>query len=206
MKAEEGLAFLVVVVVAVIVLAAVMPDTFWTSGRGVDTVQVAQDRLVGQTFAVAMPPAGGGANQPGLWALSQPQVIPVAAPRDGNNTAAVDQPVPQPGGTFNFERAPRVQFYGKIQQITEVQQNDGQVHVWIHDPAGGEMQISVAPSWFLKFVNCSLNHDVTITGSGFRFDRKNRDALVYAQKIQVNGHVCHLRNDEGFALWSNKLR
>ncbi|HIJ83489.1 MAG TPA: hypothetical protein HPQ00_04705 [Magnetococcales bacterium] len=140
--------------------------------------------------------------QQNLWAGSLPQAIPVATPK-GN---AVDLPVPQPGGVFNFEQAPKIQFYGKIQQITEVVQNDGQMHVWIHDPAGGEMQISVAPNWFLKLVGCSLGHDGIISGMGFRFDRKNKDALVYAKKIQINGHVCHLRNDEGFALWSNKLR
>ncbi|MBF0139424.1 MAG: hypothetical protein HQL74_03980 [Magnetococcales bacterium] len=200
MKLEEGLGLLAAVVMFVIIAAAIAPESLWKAdGRD-------HGSNAGVAIPVGMPAAvaPGGFSQQNLWAGSNPRAIPVAQAKGGKVLA--DQPVPQPGGVFNFERAPRVQFYGKVQQISEIIQDDGQIHVWIHDPAGGEMQISVAPNWYLKLVNCQLDHDVVITGSGFRFDRKNKDALVYAKKIQVNGHICHLRNDEGFALWSNKLR
>jgi hypothetical protein len=29
---------------------------------------------------------------------------------------------------------------------------------------------------------------------------------LFAKTIAVNGKTCRLRNDEGFALWSNRLR
>lgn len=203
MKAEEGLAFVAVAVVFGIVAAAVLPENFWTFGGNVGLIGSPQTQGGNQVVSVAMQgPIDGGFSQQNLWAGSMPTAIPVAAP----NTAIADRPVPQPGGVLNFEQAPRVQFYGQVQQITEVIQNDGQVHVWIHNPAGGEMQISVAPNWYLKLINCPLTHDSVISGMGFRFDRRNRDALVYAKKLDVSGRVCHLRNDEGFALWSNKLR
>ncbi|MBF0144763.1 MAG: hypothetical protein HQL84_02060 [Magnetococcales bacterium] len=207
MKVEEGLAFLAAAVIVVIVVVALLPDAFWHhQGDGREQALSVMDQGGGQALFVAMPGAMANHSEvPGsLWNGVQPHMTPVAGQNVGNTVA--DQPVPQPGGPLNFEQAPRVQFYGKVQQITEIQQNDGQIHIWIHDPVGGEMQISVAPHWFLKLVNCPLNHDSTVTGMGFRFDRKNKDALVYAKKIQVNGRICHLRNDEGFALWSNKLR
>ncbi|MBF0422593.1 MAG: hypothetical protein HQL73_06345 [Magnetococcales bacterium] len=199
MKMEEGLGLLAAGVMFVIIAAAIMPETIWMPGHRDGSAPATP--TVGSPAGVPAAMNGGTFNQQSLWAGAQPHAIPIAGKQ-----LATDQPTTQPGGALNFEQAPRIQFYGKVQQITEVVQNDGQIHVWIHDPAGGELQVSVAPNWYLRLINCQLSHDVTITGMGFRFDRKNKDALVYAKKIQVNGRVCHLRNDEGFALWSNKLR
>lgn len=109
-------------------------------------------------------------------------------------------------GMMPFEQAPQVRFDGKIQQVTEFQQQDGQIHIWIHDQSGRELQISVAPRWFLEYMGCQLTHDIPVAGQGFRFDNQGADPLIYAQKIRVNGKNCRLRNDEGFALWSNRLR
>ena len=87
-----------------------------------------------------------------------------------------------------------------------MQQHDGQIHIWVDDARGVERRVSVGPSWFLKYTGCTIAHDITVSGVGFMFDRAGRDPLIYAKKIIINGKKCRLRNDEGFALWSNRLR
>jgi hypothetical protein len=123
---------------------------------------------------------------------------------------ATVQPAPQAGGVgkgmTSLQRAPQIKFQGTIQQITEQPQSDGQLHIWITSPDGTERRISIAPGWFLQYLGCVLQHDITVSGSGFVFQQEIGNGLVYARKILVNGKTCQLRNDEGFALWSNKLR
>ncbi|MBF0179727.1 MAG: hypothetical protein HQM03_06845 [Magnetococcales bacterium] len=128
------------------------------------------------------------------------RMIPVAA------TRPVD-----PGGTtalVQLTQAPRLTFGGKIHQISEQPQTDGQLHVWLQDPKQGELRVSVGPGWFLKYLGCSLRHDAQMDGAGFRYDGQGGQgpALVYARRIRIDGKDCQLRNDEGFALWSNKLQ
>ncbi|CAK0756026.1 putative Magnetosome protein MamS [Gammaproteobacteria bacterium] len=108
-------------------------------------------------------------------------------------------------GVMSLRQAPQVNFKGSVQQMTEQPQSDGQLHVWLNTASGQEQRVSVAPGWFLQFLGCPLQHDIMISGSGFVFKEVNSN-LVYAKKIVVNGKACQLRNDEGFALWSNKLR
>lgn len=176
--------FMVLFVVGVVVLA-LLPDSFWSS----------RQPEWGQTALTTVPT--------GVWPAAmiatpgEPTILPVAGART----------VPAQPGLMPFEQAPKVKFNGRIQQITELQQRDGQIHIWVHDTTSGkEQQISVAPSWFLEYMGCMLTHDLTVSGLGFRFDNQGPDPLIYAQKIVVNGRNCRLRNDEGFALWSNRLR
>ncbi|CAK0745757.1 putative Magnetosome protein MamS [Gammaproteobacteria bacterium] len=123
---------------------------------------------------------------------------------------ATVQPTPRVNGNgkgiTSLQKTPQINFQGIVQQITEQPQSDGQLHVWINLPDGTERRISVAPGWFLQYLGCPLQHDITISGSGFIFQQEIGNNLVYARKIVVNGKTCNLRNDEGFALWSNKLR
>ena len=153
-----------------------------------------------------------------LSAVSQPESpVPTAplSPVAGVNpvrmmTVAAVQPTPRVDGTagsglMSLGRAPQVNFQGSVQQITEQPQSDGQLHVWLNTPGGQELRISVAPGWFLQYLGCPLQHDIAVSGSGFVF-KDVSNSLVYARKIVVNGKACQLRNDEGFALWSNKLR
>ncbi len=132
------------------------------------------------------------------------QMIPVAAtvqPDAGTTVRTTPKP-----GLILLQNAPRINFSGTIQQITEQPQSDGQLHVWVQDAQGLETRISVGPGWFLQYLGCELAHDIPLSGSGFTFQQTGRNPLVYARKIVVNGKTCQLRNDEGFALWSNKLR
>lgn len=128
--------------------------------------------------------------------MGQPRSIVAAAIKPGQRAP----------GQKDFERARTVRFSGTVQQVSEIQQHDGQIHIWIHDARGREQLISVGPIWFLKYIGCSINHDIPISGVGFRFDKFGDDPMIYAKKIMVNGKKCRLRNDEGFALWSNRLR
>jgi len=109
-------------------------------------------------------------------------------------------------GVMNFEQAPRIRFSGIVQQVSEFQKRDGQIHIWIHDANGKEKEVSMAPSWFLKYIGCKISHDTEVKGVGFSFDNARSNPMIYARKIMVGGKVCRLRNDEGFALWSNRLR
>ncbi|MBF0295701.1 MAG: hypothetical protein HQL96_10980 [Magnetococcales bacterium] len=128
------------------------------------------------------------------------RMIPVAATR-----------MPDAGGTtalVQLTQAPRLTFGGKIHQISEQPQTDGQLHIWLQDPKQGELRVSVGPGWFLKYLGCLLRHDAQLDGTGFHYDGQGGTgpALVYAKRIRIDGKDCQLRNDEGFALWSNKLQ
>ena len=109
-------------------------------------------------------------------------------------------------GLVLLQQTPQVNFSGKVQQVTEQPQSDGQLHVWLQDANGAESRISVGPGWFLKYLGCDLTHDAVVDGAGFTYERNGTSPLIYAKRIRINGRACQLRNDEGFALWSNKLR
>ncbi len=125
---------------------------------------------------------------------------------------ATVQPTPRAQGTVKgsgvvaMAQIPQVNFKGTVQQITEQPQSDGELHIWVTTANGLEKEVSVAPGWFLQYLGCTLQHDITVSGAGFVFSQGTGNDLVYAKKIVINGKACQLRNDEGFALWSNKLR
>ncbi|MBF0308773.1 MAG: hypothetical protein HQL56_04505 [Magnetococcales bacterium] len=168
-----------------LLIAALFPESF----RSTPVVDAAP--------AASQPVSNALLTPPGQEAL---RMIPVAAPArpaDGGGTQ---------NGLVLLQQAPRVTFRGKVQQLSEQPQSDGQLHVWLTDPVGGETRISVGPGWFLKYLGCPLAHDIFLEGSGFTFEKGGRSPLVYAKRIRMNGKICELRNDEGFALWSNKLQ
>ncbi|MBF0357308.1 MAG: hypothetical protein HQL70_01800 [Magnetococcales bacterium] len=199
MKVEEVIGLLAVVFIFGLIGAAMLPEDMWedhsrTPGMGGVLQGVIGIAPTGSSSRVASPLQG----------------VAVAAVTPQPNTN-VDQKVPrttiaQPG-LIPFSRAPLVRFAGTIQQITELQQRDGQIHLWVTDNVtGNEHEVSVAPSWYLKYMNCTLLHDMDISGVGFQFDKKKGSSIIYAKKIKIKNQPCHLRNDEGFALWSNRLR
>ncbi|MBF0178103.1 MAG: hypothetical protein HQL63_14850 [Magnetococcales bacterium] len=214
MKIEEWIGLFGVVFLLVVVFLAVMPrdarEPPSASGVAAEPVKL----TVPQAGFVGSPSPDGGSLPafPGMGqmlnvAATRPMApeadltpVPVPTPTEG---AAPAQP-----GLMPFERAPMVRFTGTIQQITEMPQQDRQMHIWIHAGAGVESHISVGPQWFLSYLGCDLRHDQQVTGKGFRFDRSslNSNPVIYAKQMLVNGRWCQLRNDEGFALWSNQLR
>ncbi|MBF0191932.1 MAG: hypothetical protein HQL99_12460 [Magnetococcales bacterium] len=189
MEPGEWIVVAGMVFVVGMVVAALLPDRFWQSSAPPVAAVVAAPQT--GTNALLTPP--------GQEAL---RMIPVAAvartPADGTGTGAT--------GLVLLQQSPTVNFSGSVQQISEQPQSDGQLHLWINDANGREMRISVGPGWFLKYLGCPLAHDVAVEGAGFSFERNGTSPLIYAKRIRINGRLCQLRNDEGFALWSNKLR
>ncbi|MBF0144359.1 MAG: hypothetical protein HQL57_00880 [Magnetococcales bacterium] len=128
------------------------------------------------------------------------QMVPVAARTPAAEGGGGQSPVVQ------LAQAERVSFAGKVQQVSELPQSDGQLHVWLQGSGGVETRVSVGPGWFLTYLGCPLAHDIFVDGEGFTFERVGKSPLVYASRIRIDGKKCQLRNDEGFALWSNKFR
>jgi len=112
----------------------------------------------------------------------------------------------QPAGIGELDQPPAVRFAGVVQQVSEFNQRDGQLHLWIHDGQDKEKEISLAPAWFLEYIGCPVEHNAQVSGAGFVFDTQAGDQLVYVKKITIGSRVCRLRNDEGFALWSSRLQ
>ncbi|MBF0195763.1 MAG: hypothetical protein HQL71_14480 [Magnetococcales bacterium] len=198
MKLEEGIGLLAVVFIFGIVGAALLPDDMWEDHSRTPGMSGALQGSVG------INPAGFTSRM-----ASPLQGVAVAAINPTNQNAIPQQvprtTVPKPGLT-PFSRAPIVRFSGTIQQITELQQRDGQIHIWLTDANGREKEISVAPSWYLEYMDCTMLHDMRLSGTGFQFDKSRGPSVIYAKKLKINNRPCHLRNDEGFALWSNRLR
>lgn len=181
MKFEEWLTVLGFFAVIAAVVVAILPDRLWQT----------------QTF-------DAGRVDGGAWVGVVPSVT-VAMVQPQTNTPLPTTRRAQPG-LMPFEQAARVRFSGTIQQISEMQQQDGQIHVWLTDALGKEQHLSVAPSWFLHYMGCTLAHDAAISGVGFQFSGTQKGGMTYVKKLVIGKKVCHLRNDEGFALWSNQLR
>ena len=214
MKFEEWLAVLGFFAVMAVVVFALLPHNLWQ----VRSWGAGRAGAVDQANAVRQPsPASLWPGVPSAldWqVVGQPmggvvseQISPVAVVRALPPEAARrPRTIQAKPGLMPFEQAARVRFNGSIQQISELQQRDGQIHVWLNDPQGREQHLSVAPSWFLQYMGCILRHDAAISGVGFQFDRTAVGASIYVKKLVIGKKVCHLRNDEGFALWSNQLR
>ncbi|MEO5339574.1 MAG: hypothetical protein H7837_03505 [Magnetococcus sp. MYC-9] len=195
MKLEEWLTVLGLAAVVVVVLFAILAGE-GAPGGGSETWRAA---LLAQTAPALLSPTAPVATAAAPTA-AQDQPPAVMQP------AALARPTRAQPGMMPFEQAAQVRFSGQIQQISELQQQDGQIHLWLNDPLGQEQHLSVAPSWFLHYMGCTLLHDATISGTGFQFDKLNKNSLIYVKKLTIGKTVCHLRNDEGFALWSNQLR
>lgn len=194
MKLEEWLTALGLFAVLAVVLVAILPTGLWQTGGS--------DSNAGLVAQAGFPPSAAGVA--GV-SPSPAQSVPAAVVRPVPDAMPPRTTRPQPG-MMPFEQAAQVRFSGAIQQISELQQQDGQIHLWLKGPLGQEQHLSVAPSWFLQYMGCQLLHDATVSGTGFQFDKLNKQALIYVKKLVIGKTVCHLRNDEGFALWSNQLR
>lgn len=111
-------------------------------------------------------------------------------------------------GLIPFSQAKTERFGGTVVRTASMGQDTGwdQIHIWIDAGGGASREVSVAPQWFLQHLGCPIKEKSAIQGVGFRFDKVRPNAELYAKSIAVDGNSCRLRNDEGFALWSNQLR
>jgi hypothetical protein len=166
------------------------------------------DNNLGGPSQERQPVTSGVGNQTASNALLTPagqeslRMVPVVATQRADAMAGGRDTT----GMVLLQKAPRVNFSGQVQQVSEQPQSDGQLHLWLQDPQGKESRISVGPGWFLTYLGCPLRHDATVDGAGFTYEKSGQVPLIYAKWIRMNGRTCQLRNDEGFALWSNKLR
>ncbi len=191
MKIEEWLGILGLLAAGALIAIALFPDDAWESKSSADS----SVKAISRVGAWPTPPASA-------WQMpQQPQVVPVVTVQPAPVGVRKIQP-----GLMRFEQAPKVRFNGPIQQISETPGSDGQIHIWLHDPQGGELHLSVGPAWFLHYMGCVLTHDAVVSGIGFQFDLDQQGSTIYVKKIVAGTQTCQMRNDEGFALWSNQLR
>jgi len=95
----------------------------------------------------------------------------------------------------------------KVHKTSSGGQGWGQVHVWVSQRRGGVRELSLGPDWYLEYMGCTVAANMFIKGVGFDFGSTGTvDSQLYAKDVTINGAKCRLRNDEGFALWSNRLR
>lgn len=111
-------------------------------------------------------------------------------------------------GLAPFAKARSQRFQGRIESsiVRGAEIGWGQVHIWVTDGIGPPQRISLAPDWYLDYVGCPIAENLHVKGAAFDFDTIRSGDKLYARTITVRGRTCHLRNDEGFALWSNQLR
>jgi hypothetical protein len=111
-------------------------------------------------------------------------------------------------GLIPFTRASSQRYRGRV--VRTVSRGSeigwGQVHILVDDGSGPSQEVSLAPEWYLRYLGCSITDNARVRGLAFKFDETRPDVDLYAKTITVNGKTCRLRNDEGFALWSNRLR
>lgn len=107
-----------------------------------------------------------------------------------------------------FSKATSGNFAGRVVRVVSLGSDTGwgQVHIWVDNGSGTAQEVSVAPDWYLQNQGCTVAENAQVRGTAFRFGPDRPDTEVYARNITVNGSSCNLRNDEGFALWSNRMR
>ncbi|MBF0371183.1 MAG: hypothetical protein HQL52_17170 [Magnetococcales bacterium] len=198
MKIEEWIGMLAAIFLVGVVVVALLPSSLFNMGFQPDSPAMQAGPVGSVTWA------GPGTATAVPVAAQTPASMAAQQRRFDARQKRITKAQP---GLMPFEQAPRVRFAGRIQQISEMPRRDGQIHIWLNDATTGqERHISVSPKWFLDYQKCTLFHDMDISGVGFQFDGKSRNGIIYAKKIVAQGTPCQLRNDEGFALWSNQLR
>lgn len=205
MKPEQWITSLGVIFIFGLIIGALLPDDFWEHEHHGNPHGVGHRlaHAVQGAVPVDVPRAPYPQQAPGVAGTAWPQSGVAAAPMpqqvQARNIAAV--------GLVPFAAARTNRYEGQVQQIM-VRGPDldwNQVHIWVAGPAGAR-EVSLAPDWYLQYMGCAVSRNMQVTGLAFQFDQVTSNPVLYAKDIAVNGRKCQLRNDEGFALWSNKLR
>lgn len=210
-------------VVGVLAAVALLPDDLWDDDSdhymyNVPAAAVAPGPMAQPQVPVAQAPVSMA--QPAMPApapvMQAPMMVaPQAAAPAFDQAAAVD-PMGNPvtaqnvalTGLVPFERAVTEPYRGQVQQVFVLggDQGWGQTRIWVSDVTGAQKEISMGPGWYIQYLGCSITEGTNVRGVAFRFDTVDPSAVLYAKEVIVNGVRCRLRNDEGFALWSNQLR
>ncbi|CAK0744547.1 Magnetosome protein MamS [Azospirillaceae bacterium] len=169
-----------------VLIAAVVSDEFDDSSAFEDS-----GRLIAEAVG-----AGAGVGTPGLNAPQMPEML------GGGRMQTVAIP-----GLVPFARPQQERFTGRVIQVAALgaETGWGQVHITIlDDTTRATRTVSLAPTWYLQYLGCTVMQNYQVSGMAFRFDTTAADVPLYAKTIKVNGRPCQLRSDEGFALWSNR--
>ncbi|MBF0246951.1 MAG: hypothetical protein HQL36_02600 [Alphaproteobacteria bacterium] len=222
--------------VLALIVTAMLPDDVWDSDIYTPELAIANVTMAGAGTAAPgmgaapqassrisnIPQGFAGAPQGGQGLMSQqPQV---QHPGTANTFQAMDpqamdpqavdpqtswaRPAAMPGLT-PFNRATTERFSGTVHSNIHrgADMGWGQVHIWISNGVGDSKELSLAPGWYLEYLGCPVFNGDRVKGVAFNFDKTTATGVThYAKDITVNGKTCRLRNDEGFALWSNQLR
>lgn len=177
----------------VLVVAAIMPDDFWDANISSSASVIVS--VAGSRAGIANPALQARNAAPGGGAVQQ------GPPTSWGRNVAMP-------GLTPFSRASSQRFQGNVVRTisrgTEV--GWAQVHIWVANGVGDSRQISLAPDWYLQYLGCPVSENMHVKGTAYKFDTVRSGAKLFAKTIAVNGKTCRLRNDEGFALWSNRLR
>ncbi|MFN3076728.1 MAG: hypothetical protein ABT940_07605 [Alphaproteobacteria bacterium] len=207
------------VFVVAVIGAAMIPDDVWERSGGEAGVVIAH--AVG---------AGGGIANPAMIHPVAPMAPMAAGQVQGQvmgeapgggmamNVAGAATPAQAPGGAWGrgsatrglipFTRAKTQPFSGRVASMVVLGGDVGwgQVHIWVGDVGQPVQQVSLGPDWYLNYLGCAVAENAMVRGIAFKFDNLQSNVELYAKTLTVNGLECRLRNDEGFALWSNQLQ
>lgn len=159
---------------------------------------------VGVAFCFAV--LGAAMMPNAFWGNENPN--PAHLPAAGAGNAQAFQGNTEAPGLVPFSRAVSERFRGKVVRIVSWGSATewGQVHIWVDSGSGPAREVSVAPNWYLQHLGCSIADNSRVQGVAFRYSKSQPDAELYAKNVTIDGKTCRLRNDDGFALWSNRLR
>ena len=177
----------------ILITVAMIPDDVWD--RDVTNATPAFTDIQGTRAGIISPSPGIQDISPGAKNFRHP-----GSPSWGRNVALK--------GLTPFTKARSQRFQGRVDMVF-VRGADvdwGQVHIWVAGGLASRQQISLAPDWYLKYLGCPIAENMYVKGVAFDFESVQPGDKLYAKTITVNGNACRLRNDEGFALWSNRLR
>ena len=200
-----------------IVAIAMVPEDMWESDVRNSSIAMSEvvrpankkglniQKQLQQPVPAVSPQQRGVGQQQGLAMQqiaiqTQPQATQEIPQQQPRQTAAMPGMVP-------FSAAVTKPFQGEVTKVLSygAQNNWGQLHIMLKNSKGETREMSLAPGWYSEYLGCKITKGMQISGSLFQFDKFSPDALQYAKYVVVHGIKCRLRNDEGFALWSNKL-
>ncbi len=179
MKAEHWVIGAGAIFSLLVLVAALLPDGIWNGGPSNSPAT----RLAGGETARSGAAAGAADGQG--WGRSG-----------------------RVAGLVPFTQATSVRFRGRVTRMISRGSDIGwgQIHIWVDSGSGPATEISVAPNWYLQHLGCSVSQKSKVRGAAFKFSKVQSGAKLYAKNIAIGANSCRLRNDEGFALWSNRLR
>jgi len=212
MKTENWIVAFGAGILLTLIIVAIFPDDLWDddfhySSHAIGNTMgmapsgqrgVLPNQLMGQQ-------APGYAQQPAFTQSPTGQ-----SPTYSQQPPAVQQvAMPAGRGLVPFTAARTETFGGTVIKMHNAGANQGwgQIHVWVSQRGSGSRELSLGPGWYLEYMGCAVTSNMYVEGVGFDFANSGQaSSPLYAKDVTVNGVKCRLRNDEGFALWSNRLR